>query len=290
MSIVTMVLGESGTGKSASLRNLPPTETLLIQGIAKPLPFRGKEWRAFHKERCPQGNIFATDRAETIIRLMQGTQRRIIVIDDFQYIMANEFMRRAKEKGYEKFMDIGSNAWHILNAASSLPNDKRVYLLSHTATDEYGRTKIKTIGKMLDEKITLEGMVTIVLRTQVQDGRYCFSTRNNGSDTTKAPMGLFDSDLIDNDLAAVDALISDYYDDEDLPAAPPPSNEAPKTLPAYSQEQLEEHLPQWQKSGKDPESLIAMVSSKYQLSDAQKAQIRALAVKEENQEENNDEQ
>jgi len=195
-------------------------------------------------------------------------------------------MRRSKEKGYEKFMDIGSNAWHILNAAANLPHDKRVYLLSHTATDEYGRTKIKTIGKMLDEKITLEGMVTIVLRTQVQDGRYGFVTRNNGSDTTKAPMGLFDSDLIDNDLAAVDALISDYYDGEDLPAV----NEAPKPKPDYPQEKLEEHLPQWQQSGKDPEQIISMVSSKYQLTDAQKAQIRALADKPENQAETNDEQ
>jgi len=290
MSIVTMVLGESGTGKSASLRHLPPAETLLIQGIAKPLPFRAKEWRAFHKERCPQGNIFASDRAETIIRLMQNTKRRVIVIDDFQYIMANEFMRRAKEKGYDKFMDIGSNAWHILNAAANLPNDKRVYCLSHTAIDENGRTKIKTIGKMLDEKITLEGMVTIVLRTQVQDGRYLFSTRNNGSDTTKAPMGLFESDFIDNDLAAVDALIADYYDEEELPTAPPALNKAPETLPDYPQEKLESLLPQWQQSGKSPEQIIAMVSSKYRLTDEQKAQILALADKAESQEEteNND--
>jgi len=286
MSIVSMILGESGTGKSASLRHLSPADTLLIQGIAKPLPFRAKDWRAFHKEHCPQGNIVATDSAQTIIRLMQGTQRRVIVIDDFQYIMANEFMRRSKEKGYDKFMDIGSNAWHILNAAANLPHDKRVYILSHTATDESGRTKIKTIGKMLDEKITLEGMVTIVLRTQVQDGRYGFVTRNNGSDTTKAPMGLFDSDLIDNDLAAVDALISDYYDGEDLPAV----NEAPKPKADYPQEQLEEHLPQWQQSGKAPEQIISMVSSKYQLTDAQKAQIRALQLPQENPREANHEQ
>jgi len=93
----------------------------------------------------------------------------------------------------------------------------RGILLSHTATDETGRVKIKTIGKMLDEKITLEGMVTIVLRTIVQDGRYLFATRNNGSDTTKAPMGLFESDTIDNDLLEVDKLITEYYQDDFTP-------------------------------------------------------------------------
>jgi len=213
MSIVTMVLGESGTGKSASLRHLAPEETLLIQGIAKPLPFRSKAWQRFDKDTHPNGNIFCTDNAQTIIHLISKTRRRLIVIDDFQYVMANEYMRRAKENGFAKFTDIGRNAWDILVAASNLSDDKHVYLLSHTATDENGKIKIKTIGKMLDEKITLEGMVTIVLRTLVQDGRYLFATRNNGSDTTKSPMGLFESDSIDNDLADVDRLITEYYQD-----------------------------------------------------------------------------
>jgi len=213
MSIVTMVLGESGTGKSTALRHFEPQDTLLIQGIAKPLPFRSQGWQLFDKEQRPDGNIFCTDHAQKIIHLMQKTRRRLIIIDDFQYIMANEYMRRAKENGFAKFTDIGRNAWDILVAAANLEADKHVYILSHTATDESGKIKIKTIGKMLDEKITLEGMVTIVLRTLVQDGRYLFATRNNGSDTTKAPMGLFDSDLIENDLAAVDQRITEYYQD-----------------------------------------------------------------------------
>ena len=211
MSVVTMVLGESGTGKSASLRNLTPAETLLIQAVKKPLPFRSSEWKRFDKDSCPDGNIFITDIAEKIISLMQRTRRKVIVIDDFQYVMANEFMRRTDERGFDKFTEIGKNAWDILNAAAALPEDVRVYLLSHVETTESGRTKIKTIGKMLDEKITLEGMVTIVLRTAIRDGKYLFATRNNGSDTTKTPMGLFENDLIDNDLATVDDAIHNYY-------------------------------------------------------------------------------
>lgn len=211
MSITTMILGESGTGKSTSLRNMNPADTLLIQVVKKPLPFRAPEWRYFNRESQPNGNMFVTDLAPRIINLIQKTQRKIIVIDDFQYIMANEFMRRSAERGFDKFTEIGKNTWDILNAAALLPDDVRVYILSHTETSEQGRTKIKTIGKMLDEKITLEGMVSIVLRTLVRDGQYLFSTRNNGSDTTKSPMGLFESEAIDNDLAAVDAAIQDYY-------------------------------------------------------------------------------
>lgn len=210
MSIVTMVLGESGTGKSTALRNLDPEHTLLIQAVKKPLPFRSKTWKRIEKD--VPGNILVRDAADLIIGLMEKTRRKIIVIDDFQYVMANEFMRRSEEKGFDKFTEIGKNAWNILTRAANLPDDVRVYILSHVETSDGGRTKIKTIGKMLDEKITLEGMVTIVLRTAVRDGQYMFATRNNGSDTTKTPMGLFDQDLIDNDLAAVDAAIYSYYE------------------------------------------------------------------------------
>lgn len=210
MSIVTMVLGESGTGKSTSMRNMDPAETLLIQAIKKPLPFR-PAWKYVGKD-TPTGNIIVADTAPAIINLMRKTQRKIIVLDDFQYVMANEFMRRSDERGFDKFTEIGKNAWDILTAASLLPDDVRVYLLSHTETSESGRTKIKTIGKMLDEKITLEGMVTIVLRTMKRDADYLFATQNNGSDTTKTPMGLFDADLIENDLASVDSAIFDYYE------------------------------------------------------------------------------
>lgn len=211
MSISTIILGESGTGKTTSLRNLDPAHTLLIQSVKKPIPFKSKGWKYFSREN-PAGNIFVSDDAAKILTLMEKTSRKVIVLDDWQYVLANEFMRRSQETGFQKFSDIGRHAWDILMKAGTLPDDVRVYILAHTTTDEFGHTRIKTIGKMLDEKIVPEGLVTICLRTNVSSGVYQFATRNNGSDTTKTPMGMFDADLIDNDLAAVDAAICDYYD------------------------------------------------------------------------------
>lgn len=216
MSIACMILGQSGTGKTASLRNLDPEHTLLIQAVKKPLPFRSSGWAYFDKDKMPTGNVFVTDQAQTIIKLMKGTKRSVIVMDDFQYILANEFMRRVldKEQGnaaFAKYNEIAHNAWSILMAASQLSDDKRVYILGHTQEDDSGRIKAKTIGKLLDEKITIEGLLTIVLRTAVINGQYLFSTKNNGADTVKAPMGLFEDEHIDNDLAAVDAAIFGYY-------------------------------------------------------------------------------
>jgi hypothetical protein len=199
VSVATLILGSSGSGKSTALRNLNPKDVALIQAIRKPLPFK-TDWKPY-----------VTDQSEKIIAAMKKTDRKIIVIDDYQYTMANEFMRRSDERGYDKFTEIGRHAWDILTAATALADDVRVYILSHTQEDDSGHVKMKTIGKMLDEKITLEGMVTIVLRTSVTDGLYQFSTRNNGSDSVKTPMGLFDSEKIDNDLALVDAAIVDYY-------------------------------------------------------------------------------
>lgn len=208
MSIAAFILGESGTGKSTSMRGMNPAETLLIQSIKKPLPFRSGGWKYLSKDG---GNILVCDQSAQIIAAMHKTQRPIIVIDDFQYILANEFMRRTDERGFDKFTEIGKHAWDILCAASALPDHVRVYILSHTETSEAGRVKAKTIGRMLDEKITIEGMFSIVMRTCIINGQYLFSTKNNGSDTVKTPLGLFDADHIDNDLAAVDAAIVDYY-------------------------------------------------------------------------------
>lgn len=216
MSIATMILGQSGTGKTTSLRNLDPAHTLLIQAVKKPLPFRSSGWAYFDKDKNPNGNVFVTDQAAQIVKLMHRTQRDVIVIDDFQYILANEFMRRVldKESGnaaFAKYNEIARNAWDILMASSQLDDNKRVYILGHTQEDDSGRIKAKTIGKLLDEKITIEGLLTIVLRTAVVNGQYLFTTQNSGSDTVKSPIGLFDSDQIDNDLAEVDAAIFNYY-------------------------------------------------------------------------------
>lgn len=214
MSIATLILGESGTGKSTSLRNLDPAHTLLIQMVKKPLPFRSNEWKPIGPDG---GSVYVSDDSAMIVKAMQKTRKEIIVIDDFQYLLANEFMRRVTDvaKGNEafaKYNEIARHAWDVLMAASSLADHKRVYILSHTSTDDFGKTKIKTIGKLLDEKIVMEGLVTIVLRTTVQNGNYLFSTRNSGADTVKSPLGLFDTELIENDLASVDAAIFNYYD------------------------------------------------------------------------------
>jgi hypothetical protein len=114
-------------------------------------------------------------------------------------------------QAFAKYNEIARHAWDVMMCANELPDYKRVYILSHTDIDDFGKTKIKTIGKLLDEKIVLEGLVTIVLKTVVENGGYKFSTKNSGMDTVKSPMGLFDSDLIDNDLALIDQLIYAYY-------------------------------------------------------------------------------
>jgi hypothetical protein len=112
---------------------------------------------------------------------------------------------------FAKYNEIARHAWDVLMAANSLPDHKRVYVLSHTNTDEFGKVKIKTIGKLLDEKIVLEGLVSIVLRTMKINDQYLFATQNSGSDTVKSPIGLFESEQIENDLLAVDKAITEYY-------------------------------------------------------------------------------
>ena len=195
-----MILGESGTGKSASLRNFQPDEIGVINVCGKPLPFRS------------QIKTFNSDNYMQIEKALKANEKRSAVIDDCQYLMANEFMRNAKVTGYQKFTDIAKNFWDLVQMViRELPEDIIVYFLGHIDRDQNGNEKFKTIGKMLDEKITVEGMFTVVLKTSVQDGRYLFSTRNSGADTVKSPIGMFDEPYIDNDLKMVDTAIREYY-------------------------------------------------------------------------------
>lgn len=201
MAICTLVLGESGTGKTASLQHI--TDAALIQCTKKPLPFKGNPIKTF----------VATD-AGRIIKGVNGAISKgfkKIVIDDFQYLMSHEFMNRAQEVGFNKFTEIAQHAYSVIQHCISCPDDVRIYILCHTEQSDLGKVKIKTIGKMLDEKITLEGLFTIVLRTHVENGTYNFSTQNNGNDTVKSPMGMFADANIPNDLQAVDAAIEEYY-------------------------------------------------------------------------------
>lgn len=200
MALPVLILGESGTGKSASMRNFDPSEIKVINVEGKPLPFKNKF------------ESYSSDNYLKILKEMQATNKPVIVVDDAQYLMANEFMRRATERGYDKFTEIAQNFWNLINKVKELPKDQIVYFLAHIDRDQNGNEKIKTIGKLLDEKITVEGMFTIVLKTNVTDGVYTFLTQNNGHDTVKSPIGMFPSVAIDNDLKYVDDKIRNYYE------------------------------------------------------------------------------
>lgn len=167
-------------------------------------------WKPATKEN-PQGSVFVSDQTATIIKAMQRTAKKIIVIDDWNLTMTNEYMRRSTETGFQKFGDIGRSAWDLMMTASSLPDDVRVYMLGHTEQNDHGQTKAKTIGKMIDQTCPVESMFTIVLRAAVINSNHVFHTQSNGQDTCKSPIGLFKDQTIDNDLAAIDAAIVAYY-------------------------------------------------------------------------------
>lgn len=200
MATITLILGESGTGKTASLRNFKAGEIAIVNTAGKPLPFRAKF------ETLDNMTDY-----RRIAQFIDNTKAKIIVIDDCQYIMSFQYMRRLRENGWDKFNDIQSDFFNLIEFAKGLPEDKTVYFLSHLETKDDGRQKIKTIGKMLDEKITLEGMFTTVLKTYVADGKYYFLTQNSGMDTVKSPLGMFPTLAIDNDLKYVDDKIRNYY-------------------------------------------------------------------------------
>lgn len=204
MGILVYVLGRSGTGKSFSMRNFKKGDLGVVNVQGKILPFKGSgAW-----------DIVNTDDHNDIVNHIEKMSKKYksIVVDDFQYVMANEFMRRATERGYDKFTEIARHAWDIADKVRELPNDVIVYVMCHTDTDQDGFEKLKTIGKLLDEKIVLEGMSTIILKTAVSDGQYMFLTQNNGHDTVKSPAGMFPSYAIDNDLKYVDEKIRNYYE------------------------------------------------------------------------------
>ena len=200
MALPVLILGESGTGKTTSLRNCPPDRFGLINVSKKPLPFRSAL------------KPYNTDDYGKIIGALKLAKAPSIVIDDSQYLMVNAFMRRSKEKGYDKYTDIANTHWSLIDfIINSLPENMIVYLMSHTDRDQQGNEKAKTVGRMIDQYITLEGLFTIVLKTHVMDGKYTFLTHNSGFDTVKSPLGMFDTDEIDNDLLLVDNTIRDYY-------------------------------------------------------------------------------
>jgi len=223
MANVVLVMGESGSGKSSSIRTLPPEETFIINVIDKALPFRG--WKSKYKRLSSdgkEGNYYATD-DPTLIKAVIGNisknrnDIKTIIIDDYQYGMAYEAMRRATEKGYQKFTEIAHNAWSIIEKLKDSRYDLDCFIITHTEKDVDGSVKAKTIGKMMDNLLTFEGMFTVVLKTTVIEDRYCFLTNDPTKIcTAKSPFGMFKEIYIDNDLLLVKKAMHEY-DNEDVP-------------------------------------------------------------------------
>lgn len=200
MSTLVMVYGQSGTGKSTSLRNFESNEVSVINVSGKPLPFRKK---------LP---TWSTNDYGAISSVLPKITSPSIVIDDATYLMVDEYMRNAKITGYQKYTDIAKHFFDLLETARNLPDNKIIYFIGHSEQADDGREHFKTIGKMLDNTVTIEGKFSIVLKTVVKDGKYYFSTQNSGQDTVKSPMGMFDEPYIENDLKAVDAAIRRFYE------------------------------------------------------------------------------
>lgn len=204
-----LIMGESGTGKSTSIRNCDPAITAIVNPVGKPLPFRGS------KKFAALNGVTNADEICNFMKTQAKAGKKIIVVDDFQYILSVPYMNRIKENGWDKWNDFGENYFKIIDVCKELPEDVCVYYMTHTETLESGVTTVKLIGKLLREKITIEGLFTIVLKTGVSEGNYYFFTQNSGKDTVKSPMGMFDAFSIENDLAYVDAKIRNYYEFDD---------------------------------------------------------------------------
>jgi hypothetical protein len=224
MSTLVGIVGQSGTGKSTSIETLNPKETVIINVSNKPLPFKG--WKSNYTQgKLSEGaNYISTDVAATIVQALKyisdnRPEIKYVIIDDLQYLMSFEFMAKAKEKGFEKFTDIGKNTFDVLNVSRQLRDDLIIFAIYHeesTSENFNPKRKIKTIGKLLDDKITLEGLFTIVFFTEVkieedQKPHYYFVTQTDGVTTAKSPRGMFDELLIPNDLSFVSTKINEYY-------------------------------------------------------------------------------
>lgn len=218
-----LIMGESGTGKSTSMQKFGKTaqsalKIAIVNPVGKPLPFGKDLYNPGSERDCPFASsierLNGVTEARKICNFMDeqvSKGKKVIVVDDFQYILSVPYMKRIKESGWDKWNDFGDNYFTILDHVNTLPDDVNVYFLTHTETLENGITTIKLIGKLLREKITIEGLFTIVLQTQVNEGNYYFLTQNSGKNTVKSPMGMFHDYSIDNDLMFVDDVVRTYY-------------------------------------------------------------------------------
>lgn len=207
MARPVLIMGKSGSGKSASLRNFAPDQVDIINVLGKELPFRNK----FE-------NIFVTDSYPMVLKAVEKSKKDAVVIDDAGYLITNEFMKghSAKAAGnsvFSLYNDMADHFWTLINEIKNQEDDKKiVYLIMHEDKNDNGDVKPKTIGRLLDEKVCVEGLFTIVLRAEKDGDKYVFRTKTTGADVTKTPIGMFEQETIDNDLAAVDAAIREYYE------------------------------------------------------------------------------
>lgn len=205
MGIPVLIMGKSGAGKSASLRNC--TEGFaMIKVLNKTLPFKGK---------IP---CVTTDDYQQIMKQLCVDQFKSFVIDDAGYLITNHFMSKHSTVGggnavFGLYNDLGDRFWNLIQfVINKLPNDKIVYIVMHEDTNDFGDIKPKTIGKLLDEKVCIEGMFTIVLRCVCENGVHKFITQTDAGAVSKSPIGMFESLEIDNDLRIVDETIRNYYE------------------------------------------------------------------------------
>lgn len=202
MSQLTFVLGNSGTGKSTSLRNFTAKDGIgYISATGKPLPFKN-DIPYFH----------ARNYTELMQAIMQSDPKKapVVVIDDFNYFMTYEEFNKAGIKGYDKFTEMAVNVVNVIDAITKKESDQRFYILAHTESNETGQLRLKTTGKMVSDKFVPEGLTNQVVETAVVDGSFVFKVRTDGKGI-KTPMGMFESDTIENDLKLLDEKIKAFY-------------------------------------------------------------------------------
>lgn len=206
MGLGVLIIGKSGAGKSTSLRNFKQDEVGIINVISKPLPFKNVN----------NLKTFNSDDYEDIKKIIKNSKTQSIVIDDASYLLTNEFMRNHSKTGagnavYSMYNDIADHFWNLTEAVKETDNDKIVYFIMQEEKNDFGDIKPKTIGKLIDEKVCLEGLFSIVLRAKKIDNNYYFFTQATDGDVAKSPIGMFENLYIDNDLKLVDNIIRDFY-------------------------------------------------------------------------------
>lgn len=205
MGLPVLIYGKSGSGKSRSLKNFGPEDIVLVNVLGKPLPFKG--------------NFKYTTICDNPQEIVQGLAKlpdgvKAVVIDDFGYVMTNMFMRgHGSGDQFKLYNQIGDTVWNMLNwiTSKAVPSDVIVYLVMHEDVAEDGSNKLRTIGKLLDQKVCIEGMVTVVLHSITKGDRHLFLTQGDGLDIAKSPEEMFTDREIPNDLKAVDAAIREYW-------------------------------------------------------------------------------